>query len=184
MRKFITVLGVAVILLAVLLCPGCKKRETLAPSGEEEIVGTSFPAGDEIVLPEPPPLEFQEPENKEVFHDIHFAFDRAEVRAIDRPTLQGIAAYLDANSDVYLLIEGHCDERGTSEYNLALGERRALSTRAFLVGLGVDGQRIVTISLGEEDPANPGHNEATWAENRRAHFKVGTKDTEAPKVVE
>ncbi len=178
MRKFVTIFGVAVMALAVLVCPGCRKRETLAPPAEEEVIGPGVPVGEEIALPEPPPLEFQEPENKEVFHDIHFAFDRSDVRAIDRPTLQGIAAYLDTNSDVYLLIEGHCDERGTSEYNLALGERRALSTRAFIVGLGVDGQRIVTISLGEEDPANPGHNEAAWAENRRAHFKVGTKAAE------
>ncbi len=181
MRTFLRVFAVAVCVLAVVLCPGCKKRETIAPPAGEDVIGT---VGEdvELVLPVPPPVtEFYEPENKEVFQDIHFDFDRSDIRPADRPILEGIAAYLKANPNVYLLIEGHCDERGTSEYNLALGERRALSTRVFLAGLGVEEGRMVTITLGEEDPIDPGHTEESWAKNRRAHFKIAIKGGEGAK---
>ncbi len=192
MKNFVSVFAVAVVVLVVLLCAGCKRRETLAPPVEEELIGPAIGPGEEIVLPPEVPsiADFAEPEDTAVFQDIHFDFDRSDIRPVDRPTLQAIAEHLTANPSVYLLIEGHCDERGTNEYNLALGERRALSTRAFLVGLGVEGQMIVTITLGEESPINPGHDEAAWTENRRAHFKVAIKGgevtevTEAPEVVE
>ena len=74
------------------------------------------------------------------------------------------------NPDAAVTIEGHCDERGTNEYNIALGERRANSARDFLVNLGTDLTRLTTISLGEEKPMDPGHNEDAWSKNRRAHF--------------
>jgi peptidoglycan-associated lipoprotein len=180
MRKFTTLLVVAGLTLAVLLCPGCKKRGGLTTE-ESEMSPVSLPGPEGLILPEDVPRldEFREPENTEVFQDIHFDFDRSDVRQVDRPILQGIADYLQATPDLYLLIEGHCDERGTSEYNLALGERRALSTREFLAGLGVNADRMVTITLGEEDPINPGHDEAAWAENRRAHFKIAEKSAES-----
>lgn len=179
MRKFVSVFAVAGLVLAILLCPGCRKREALAPPVDEGVMPPVEEVG--LVLPEPPSFgDFQEPENKEVFQDIHFDFDRSDVKPVDRPILEGIAEYLKTNPDVFLLIEGHCDERGTNEYNIALGERRALSTREFLAGLGVEDQRMVTISLGEEDPFDPGHNEEAWAKNRRAHFKVAINSGEAP----
>jgi len=186
MKRFVSVFAVAAVVLAVLLCAGCKRRETLAPPVDEELIGPVIGPGEEIVLPPEVPsiADFVEPEDTAVFQDIHFDFDRSEIRPVDRPTLQAIGEHLSANPSVYLLIEGHCDERGTNEYNLALGERRALSTRAFLVGLGVEGQMIVTITLGEESPINPGHDEAAWAENRRAHFKVAIKGAEAPEAPE
>jgi len=71
------------------------------------------------------------------------------------------------------VVEGHCDERGTQEYNMALGERRALAVRDYLINLGVPGQNLLTISYGEERPVDPGHNEAAWAKNRRAEFSQG-----------
>ena len=77
-----------------------------------------------------------------------------------------------ANTNVSVIIEGHCDERGTNEYNMALGDRRASSAKSFLVDLGVESRRLTTISYGEEKPIDPAHNEAAWAKNRRAHFVI------------
>jgi len=175
MRTFITVFALGVLVLSLVLCPGCKKREITTLEGPVEVIGPGEEL--ELVLPEeaPPIAAFGEAENQEVFQDIHFDFDRSEVRPVDRPILEGIAEYLKATPDMYLLVEGHCDERGTNEYNLGLGERRALSTRAFLAGLGVGAERMRTISRGEEDPKDPGHDEAAWARNRRAHFKVAVQ---------
>ena len=82
------------------------------------------------------------------------------------------AGDLQSNPRRYLLIEGHCDERGDNEYNLALGERRALQTREYLINLGVSADRMITISYGEEEPLDPRHTEEAWAQNRRAHFKI------------
>ncbi len=180
MRKFTIVFALAALVLAVLLCPGCKRRGTGPGTGSEP--GVLEPVSLEngmtgLVLGEAPPIhDFKE--NPEVFQDIHFDFDRSEVRPADRPILESIAAYLKDNPSLYLLIEGHCDERGTNEYNLALGEKRALSTREFLAELGVDPLRMVPITLGEEDPIDPEHTEAAWVNNRRAHFKEAVKDVE------
>ena len=178
--KTFSVLMVATLGLALLLCPGCKKKPPVKP-GEPDVVELEPVEPGEIPLYEqqPPITAFEEAANKEVFRDIHFDFDRSDIQAVDRPILEGIAEHLRANPDMFLLIEGHCDERGTNEYNLALGERRALSTRAFLAGLGVEEHRMVTVTYGEENPIDPGHNEAAWANNRRAHFKVATQGEEA-----
>ncbi len=82
---------------------------------------------------------------------------------------------MNRNPTRLLLVEGHCDERGTNEYNLALGERRALSVRRYLVALGIGSDRLHTLSYGEEKPLDPGHTEESWAKNRRAEFKVSQK---------
>jgi peptidoglycan-associated lipoprotein len=107
--------------------------------------------------------------------DIHFDFDKSDIRADSREILQKNAEWLQNNPDVKIQIEGHCDERGTAEYNLALGERRAMSTKKYLASLGISADRIYTISYGEELPIDPGHDEGAWAKNRRAHFLVITK---------
>ncbi len=104
------------------------------------------------------------------FPDIHFDFDQSFIREDARPTLRDVADYLKANPAASILIEGHCDERGTAEYNIALGERRAESTRSYLVSLGVKPGALSTVSFGEEKPLDPGHDETAWAKNRRAHF--------------
>ena len=101
--------------------------------------------------------------------DIHFDFDKYDIRPGDAKILDGNATWLKAN-DVLVLIEGHCDERGTNEYNLALGERRAKATMNYLVSQGVQANRITIISYGEERPLCTEKNEACWARNRRAHF--------------
>ena len=85
------------------------------------------------------------------------------------------AEMLKKNASWVISIEGHCDERGTAEYNLALGERRALAARAYLVSLGIQADRLRTVSYGKEFPFDPGHSEGSWAKNRRAHFVVTAK---------
>jgi peptidoglycan-associated lipoprotein len=104
--------------------------------------------------------------------DIRFDFDKYDIRPGDAKTLDGNAGWLKSNPNHLVLIEGHCDERGTNEYNLALGERRAKSTMNYLVSQGVQASRITIISYGEERPLCTQHTEECWAQNRRAHFLV------------
>jgi peptidoglycan-associated lipoprotein len=104
------------------------------------------------------------------FDDVRFDFDKSEVREDGRKTCQVVAGYLKKNPGAKLLIEGHCDERGTSEYNMALGDRRAAAVMTYLVSLGVSKAALSTVSFGKERPLDPGHDEGAWAKNRRAHF--------------
>lgn len=104
--------------------------------------------------------------------DVHFDFDKYDIRPGDAKTLDGNAGWLKSNPNHLVLIEGHCDERGTNEYNLALGERRAKSTMNYLVSQGVQASRITIISYGEERPVCTQKTEECWAQNRRAHFLV------------
>ena len=104
--------------------------------------------------------------------DIHFDFDRYSISPEDRQILSSHAGYLLKNKNVKIVIEGNCDERGTTEYNLALGDKRAREAKKFLVNSGVDQKRIKTISYGKERPLDPDHNEEAWAKNRRDHFVV------------
>ncbi len=107
--------------------------------------------------------------------DINFDFDNFDLGDEAREVLKKHAAWLTENKGVNITVEGHCDERGTAEYNLALGERRAKAAATFLVNMGIDDKRIKTISYGEELPLDPGHDEAAWARNRRAHFVASGK---------
>ncbi len=104
--------------------------------------------------------------------DIHFEFDSSTLTSEAQLTLKKKAEWLQNNPDAASTIEGHCDERGTSEYNLALGDRRANSAKAFLVDLGISASRLTTISYGEERPVDTGKNEEAWAKNRRCHFTI------------
>lgn len=103
---------------------------------------------------------------------IYFNFDEWDLTPAARATLSKKAAWLRVNLQFSLRIEGYCDERGTSEYNLALGERRADAAKKFLIALGIPGKRISTISFGEERPTDPRHTEEAWAKNRRDEFKL------------
>ena len=102
--------------------------------------------------------------------DIYFDFDRSDLKPETQEILKGKAEWLRNNSGESVIIEGHCDERGTNEYNLALGDRRAQSAKNFLIDLGIARSRLTTISYGEERPADPRHNETAWSKNRRDHF--------------
>jgi peptidoglycan-associated lipoprotein len=108
--------------------------------------------------------------SSEQFLPIYFDFDQATIRADQFPTLDRNADYLKANSDVRIVIEGNCDERGTNEYNLALGERRALNAKTYLIETGVQESRMRTVSYGEERPLFAGQDESSWSQNRRDDF--------------
>ncbi|MCB0358406.1 MAG: peptidoglycan-associated lipoprotein Pal [Bdellovibrionales bacterium] len=104
--------------------------------------------------------------------DVNFAFDSSELNGGAQSTLRDNGQWLMDNPGKRVVIEGHCDERGTNEYNMALGERRARSVYQFLRSLGVQSEQLSTISYGEELPLDPRSNEAAWAKNRRAHFAI------------
>lgn len=104
--------------------------------------------------------------------DVYFDFDSSVLGAIAKEVLSRKAEWMRENSDALVIIEGHCDERGTNAYNIALGERRAESAKTYLVDLGIAASRMTSISYGEERPVDIGSNEEAWAKNRRVHFVV------------
>jgi len=109
------------------------------------------------------------------FQPVFFLYDQYEVDSSAQQSLNGNAEILRKYTSWIITIEGHADERGTAEYNLALGERRALAARNYLVSLGIPADRLRTVSYGKEFPFDPGHTEAAWSKNRRAHFVVTSK---------
>ncbi len=109
---------------------------------------------------------------KFVKEDIHFEFDKSTLLLEAKEILKEKAEWLSMNPHVTVTLEGHCDERGTNEYNLALGDRRAESAKSFLIDLGISAKRFTAVSYGEERPLDPRHNEEAWAKNRRDHFVI------------
>jgi peptidoglycan-associated lipoprotein len=136
------------------------REEEVKKEFEKSLVAKSTPGIEGVVL------------ESKMLKDIRFDFDRYNIRLEDAEVLKENSALLKKYPGMRFQIEGHCDERGTGEYNLALGERRANSVKKYLVSLGIEPSRISTISYGEERPFDPGHNEEAWARNRRAHFVV------------
>jgi peptidoglycan-associated lipoprotein len=192
-------LGVLVSVLLLVLLPACAPKYEppdepvdTAPSGAGDAGASGSEGGgaggevEEVDEPwEAPPVVEEEKltasalerraeqfNSQEVLGDIFFPFDKDELTEEARDRLTSHARWLKANPDFGLLIEGHCDERDTEEYNLALGERRANAAREYLVLLGIDQRRLQTISYGEERPVDSGHTEAAWSKNRRGHFVV------------
>jgi peptidoglycan-associated lipoprotein len=147
--------------------PSAAAPSTTTTPGMAMAPSTAAPATAAPTTP-PRPSEFRETDN---LKDVYFDFDKYDIRAGDAKILDANATWLKTNNDL-VLIEGHCDERGTNEYNLALGERRAKATMNYLVGQGVQANRITIISYGKERPVCNEHNEACWAKNRRSHFLV------------
>jgi peptidoglycan-associated lipoprotein len=143
-------------------------REEEAKKAREKEFGKS------LVAKKEPGIEGEVLESK-LLKDIHFDFDKYDIRSGDAEILKENAALLMKHPTLKIQIEGHCDERGTSEYNLALGERRANSAKKYLVSLGMRADQISTISYGEEKPLDPGHNEEAWRKNRRDHFIILSK---------
>ncbi len=114
--------------------------------------------------------------NKEgLLKPVFFEYDAAEISSDAQQSLNEDAAVLKQHPTWVITIEGHCDERGTAEYNLALGERRAVAARTYLVSLGIASDRLHIVSYGKEFPFDPGHDESAWAKNRRAHFVITAK---------
>jgi peptidoglycan-associated lipoprotein len=159
--------------------PSVKRAEELAAGKEKAAKEEPKKAGEKefeksLVAKKEPGIEGEVLESK-LLKDIHFGFDKYDIRPADAEILKGNASLLLKHPGVKTQIEGHCDERGTIEYNLALGERRANSAKNYLTSLGVLADRISTISYGKEKPLDPGHNEEAWAKNRRDHFVILSK---------
>jgi len=181
-RESLGLITIIAILLILSLSCGGKKPPELEPE-EAKIKG---PGEIEEIEPKVTGWETGKVEKKEltpsdyseigVLEDIHFDFDKYDIRPDAREILIKNAEWLKENQNVKILIEGHCDERGTNEYNMALGERRANSTKNYIISLGISAYRIKIISYGEEIPIDPGHNEIAWDKNRRAHFLITSKE--------
>lgn len=122
-------------------------------------------------LPNRPPSGMRFESTSEL-QTAYFEFDKFSLTSQARAVLNNNAAWLKNHPEVFVQLEGHCDERGTQEYNQALGENRAIAVKKYLVTLGIDAERLFTISYGETMPADPGHNEDAWAKNRRVEFKI------------
>jgi len=183
-------LVVTVLILCIgLVMMGCPKKTVVKeePSvGKEEVKPEAERAAKEkeaktkeqfeksLVAERTPGIEGQVFESS-LLKDIHFNFDKYDIRPEDSAILKENAALLKKFPNVKVQIEGHCDERGTVEYNLALGERRANRTKDYLVSLGISTARISTISYGKEKPVDSGHSEEAWAANRRAHTIITAK---------
>ena len=168
--------------VAALVATGCAKKQTVKSEGTQGPAGAaSAPSVGEAPVTEAPPPSGQLASTAEAgvavteekpsqFDDVRFDFDKSELTEGGRRTSQTVADYMKKNPKAKLLIEGHCDERGTAEYNMALGERRATAVMTYLGSLGVPKAALSTVSFGKEKPLDPGHNEGAWAKNRRAHF--------------
>ncbi len=162
-------LALAVFLAASLATLGCASRKRVSVD-----TPPPPPPPTETETPPPPPPSSTGGESSDTqssaLQDAFFDYDDASLRSDAKAALEANAKYLDRSSGTNVVVEGHCDERGSVEYNLALGERRARAAKEFLVSYGVAGNRLTTISYGKERPFDPGHDESAWAKNRRAHF--------------
>ena len=159
------------ILALLLILPACAKKEVVPIQEEpvEEVV--SPPPLEDIEEPEEEPIEVEE-EKPIVLEDIFFDFDKFNIRDEYKGKLASNADVLLAHPEIEFLVEGHCDERGTNEYNLALGEKRAKSVLDYYIAYGVDAKRLSMISYGEERHFDRSNNEEAWAKNRRAHMII------------
>jgi len=177
------------LLLIVFVSFGCKQRVVTQPESQERLqqqkeqqareeAARSKTTPENITEQKTPSLETvesleQSKEEKEgLFKDILFDFDKYNVQDKYKPELKSVASWMMKNTNARLSVEGNCDERGTNEYNLALGDRRAKAVKDYLVSLGVASSRIETLSYGEEKPLCTEHTEECWTKNRRAHFVV------------
>lgn len=183
--------------LTLLLCvtltgaTSCVKNSPTVPEEPppppEVVESAPPPAPRPTPRPTPPPSEPEQPviaedtfvsrsleelNRESPLEPVFYGYDSSEVNTDARVVLDQNLEILRENSNWIITVEGHCDERGTAEYNLALGERRALAARDYLVGRGLEARRVRTVSYGKEFPFNAGHDDASWAANRRAHFVI------------
>lgn len=188
---------VATLVVSTALFVGCAKRPATtaasapAPTGTAATTGAT--GGAARTTPAPPaaaappvtaapqaPTAAARPSPKEFtaipeLKPIYFDFDKYDIRPADAKILDANAQWLKSNDNQRVLIEGHCDERGTAEYNLALGERRAVAAKTYLVLLGIAADKLRVVSYGKEFPFEAGHEEGAWSKNRRAHFVITAK---------
>ncbi|MBN2056675.1 OmpA family protein [bacterium] len=160
-----------------ILPTGCKRQPEPGPVEDTPApyvapTPTPKPEAVEPAITEEELRRRYEEEKERTLQDVNFDFDRWNLSIRARALLSAVGDWLLSNADVKLLIEGHCDERGSSEYNLALGQKRANAAKEYLVDFGIAGDRLSTISYGEERPLDPRSTEDAWSLNRRAHFVV------------
>ncbi len=183
------------LLIALVTAPACRSKKapqvtptattaTVPPVPTTTTAETRVTNPPDFVRPEPQPKVTVEElpadveqlnrvaQQRGLLQDAFFAFDESTLTPDAQAALTASANWLKKNPQYSLLVEGHCDERGTEQYNLALGDRRANAAKEYMVALGVDTNRVRTVSYGEERPFDPGHDEAAWAKNRRAHLVI------------
>ena len=165
-KKALQVVSIAVFVSGLMVAGGCRGLR----GGGGDLLDPEGMGGSGIPLSE----RFEDGIR---IHDVNFAsvqfgYDSFQIAGSQIGRIEAVADYMKQNSGVRLITEGHCDERGSREYNLSLGEHRAHAVRAHLVRLGIDGERIQTRSYGEEKPIDPGHNEKAWWQNRRVEFAL------------
>jgi peptidoglycan-associated lipoprotein len=197
MNKVVKGFLIGLLLIATAIIPACKSKKTPPPKVAPTDTTASVPnvptvtTTTETRVTNPP--DFVQTQTTQIttdalpndiedlnrvavqrgyLQDAFYAFDESTLTPDAQAALTASANWLRKNSQYNLLIEGHCDERGTEQYNLALADRRANSAKDYMTALGVDGNRIRTVSYGEERPFDPGHDEAAWAKNRRAHLVI------------
>jgi peptidoglycan-associated lipoprotein len=157
------------LVIVLALAPGCasRKKVTTAEVEPQPPTETTTPPPPTSETTTPPPTT--ESTESVALEDAFFDFDDFSLRPDAKSSLEKDAKYLEKNASTRVVIEGHCDERGSVEYNLALGEKRARAAHDYLVSYGIQGGRLTTISYGKERPFDPGHDESAWSKNRRAH---------------
>lgn len=152
---------------------GCKKKPKTGPMGGS---GDGFNGGLGPMEGEAVYGSLTNPDELQVaasqFQPVYFDYDSAQIAGSERTKLEAVAEYLRGSATIGVIVEGHTDERGSNEYNLSLGERRAQAARAYIIGLGIAAERIKTVSYGEEQPVAFGHDESSWSQNRRAQFSL------------
>lgn len=172
--RFLPFLGILVLALALSVV-GCKKKapkETPPPPPPPQVEEVTPPAAPDTTGQAMREMQAAMDADRARIQTVYFDYDKSDIRADQRERVTTNAEILRRWTAWQVSVEGNCDERGTNEYNLALGERRAASGKQALVAAGVDAGRITTVSYGEERPANPGHDDAAWGQNRRDEFKV------------
>lgn len=180
-------LQASIVIVCLTLVAGCQKKtiETTPPPETQRAVETPAPTKEparevtESFKPEVSPESeavveptIDEMNRSGVLATVYFDYDKSELSPEARSTLQKNADWMKRNPSRAVEIGGHCDERGTIEYNIALGERRAVAVRSYLTSLGVEAARLTIVSYGEERPSDPGHDESAWRQNRRAEFLI------------
>jgi peptidoglycan-associated lipoprotein len=185
MKKTFVLVSLVLLVFGLILA-GCPSRKVVQPEIEQRPTVTPKETTQKAaeVKPEEKITEqrFAKIETKEetpkyieergLFGDIQFDYDKYDIRPDAKPILQNVASWLIKNTSAKILVEGHCDERGTNEYNLALGDRRAKAARDYLIALGIASNRIEMLSYGEEKPLCKESTEECWTKNRRVHFVI------------
>lgn len=185
-RRVLTVLTLTLIAVSFMLVTGCQQKKvtrpeetSTPPAAKEQPESAQQQKGPEKITEQKvgtvayEDMASSSGEGKEgMFEDVLFDYDKYDVKESYKEEMQAVSAWMTKNSSATISLEGHCDDRGTNEYNLALGDRRAKSVKDFLISLGVQSSRIETISYGEEKPLCTEQSEECWAKNRRAHFVI------------